>query len=104
MRQPILHINKPQPALVVEKLYSKVTWRIPQDEKTVYLTFDDGPVPIYTPWVLDILDFYAIKATFFCVGDNVRKHEDILENIIDRGHTIGSHTFNHINGWYTTNK
>ncbi|OQA98156.1 MAG: Peptidoglycan-N-acetylglucosamine deacetylase [Bacteroidetes bacterium ADurb.Bin217] len=103
MKQPLLHINKPQPPLIVEKLYSNVFWRIPQQQKTVYLTFDDGPVPVYTPWVLDILDSYNVKATFFCVGDNVIKYPEIFNSIIQRGHTVGSHTFNHLNGWKTLN-
>lgn len=66
--------------------------------KCVYLTFDDGPIPEITPWVLDLLDKYGIKATFFCVGDNVRKHPDTYRMILDRGHSVGNHTFNHIQG------
>ena len=62
------------------------------------MTFDDGPVPKITPWVLDLLDSYNVKATFFCVGDNVRKHPDIYQMILDRGHNVGNHTFNHIQG------
>lgn len=64
--------------------------------KTVYLTFDDGPIPDITPWVLDLLDKYEIKATFFCVGDNVRKHPDIYKMVLERGHRVGNHTFNHV--------
>lgn len=72
-------------------------WRIPALEgKSVYLTFDDGPIPEITPWVLDILDQYQIKATFFCVGDNVRKYPEVFEEIIARGHTVGNHTYHHI--------
>lgn len=67
-------------------------------EKAVYLTFDDGPIPRVTPWVLDILDQYGIKATFFMVGDNVRKHPEEYRMVVERGHRIGNHTFNHIGG------
>lgn len=73
-------------------------------EKTVYLTFDDGPIPEVTPWVLDILDRYGIKATFFCVGDNVRKYPDVYRMILERGHRVGNHTFNHIQGIRTWTK
>ncbi|GHT37476.1 polysaccharide deacetylase [Bacteroidia bacterium] len=71
---------------------------MPACEKCVYLTFDDGPIPGITPWVLDTLDKYAVKATFFCVGDNVRKYPDIYDRIIEKGHQVGNHTFNHIQG------
>ena len=68
-------------------------------EKAVYLTFDDGPIPEVTPWVLDVLDKYGIKATFFMVGDNVRKHSDEYKMVVERGHRIGNHTFNHVKGF-----
>jgi peptidoglycan/xylan/chitin deacetylase (PgdA/CDA1 family) len=68
-------------------------------EKAVYLTFDDGPIPEATPFVLDILDHFQIKATFFMVGDNVRKHPDIFHMVVERGHRIGNHTYNHIGGF-----
>lgn len=67
----------------------------------MYLTFDDGPIPEVTPWVLDMLDKYSIKATFFCVGDNVRKYPEVFEEIIRKGHRVGNHTFNHLQGWKT---
>jgi peptidoglycan/xylan/chitin deacetylase (PgdA/CDA1 family) len=67
-------------------------------EKSVYLTFDDGPIPEVTPWVLDVLDKYHIKATFFMVGDNVRKHPDEYKMVVERGHRIGNHTYNHLKG------
>ena len=69
------------------------------NEKSVYLTFDDGPIPHITPWVLDLLDHYQIKATFFLVGDNVRKHPNEFQMILNRGHRVGNHTFNHIQGF-----
>ena len=87
-----------QPPWFYRALFPGVIWRIPAKKKCVYLTFDDGPIPEVTPWVLDILDKYGVKATFFCVGDNVRKHPDIYQMILDRGHRVGNHTFNHIQG------
>jgi len=72
-------------------------------EKKVYLTFDDGPIPEVTPWVLDQLDKYDAKATFFCVGQNVEKYGDIFHQVKSQGHTIGSHTYNHISGWASDN-
>ncbi|MES2763305.1 MAG: polysaccharide deacetylase family protein [Bacteroidota bacterium] len=71
-------------------------------EKTIYLTFDDGPIPDLTVWVLDILKEYGIKATFFCVGDNIIKNPQIFERILHEGHQVGNHTFNHIKGWKVT--
>jgi len=72
------------------------------DEDSIYLTFDDGPVPEITPWVLDILIKFNAKATFFCIGDNIRKYPEIFERIKSEGHTIGNHTYNHLNGWKTS--
>lgn len=87
-----------QPPWFYRALFPGVTWRIPAHQKCVYLTFDDGPIPEVTPWVLDQLDHFGIKATFFMVGDNVRKHPDIFKMVVERGHRIGNHTFNHIQG------
>jgi len=87
-----------QPPWVYRIFFRGTVWRLPAQEKCVYLTFDDGPVPELTPWVLDVLDRYHIKATFFCVGDNVRKYPDIYRMILERGHRVGNHTFNHIQG------
>ncbi|MBS1535624.1 MAG: polysaccharide deacetylase family protein [Bacteroidetes bacterium] len=86
---------------LVKWLFPKYIWNLPTHEKIVYLTFDDGPMPEITPWVLDQLDAYQVKATFFCIGDNVRKHPEIYTEIIRRGHATGNHTFNHLNGWKT---
>lgn len=69
--------------------------------KILFLTFDDGPVPEITPWVLDQLDQYHAKATFFCIGDNIQKHPGIFKQVLSKGHGIGNHTFNHLNGWKT---
>jgi peptidoglycan/xylan/chitin deacetylase (PgdA/CDA1 family) len=87
-----------QPPWLYRAIFKGAVWRIPAEEKCVYLTFDDGPIPEVTPWVLDLLDFYGIKATFFCVGDNVHKYPDIYRTIAERGHKTGNHTFNHIQG------
>lgn len=88
-----------QPPQIVRWLYPGAWWRMNSDEKAVYLTFDDGPIPEITPWVLDLLDRYGIKATFFMVGDNVRKHPAEFEMVKARGHRIGNHTYNHLRGF-----
>ncbi|MDR1357216.1 MAG: polysaccharide deacetylase family protein [Tannerellaceae bacterium] len=90
-----------QPPSLYRALFPGAVWRMPAEERCVYLTFDDGPVPGITPWVLDALDRYNVKATFFCVGDNVMKHPAIYRMITDRGHRTGNHTHNHIQGIYT---
>ena len=87
-----------QPPQLIRCLYPSAIWRMDKDKKAVYLTFDDGPIPRVTPWVLDVLDRYGIKATFFMVGDNIRKHPDEFRMVVERGHRIGNHTFNHIRG------
>ena len=87
-----------QPPWFYRALFPGATWRIPSEERCVYLTFDDGPIPEVTPWVLDTLDTYGVKATFFMVGDNVRKHPDVFRLVVERGHAVGNHTFNHIQG------
>ena len=81
-----------QPPLILRMLYPRAFWRMDKHVKAVYLTFDDGPIPEITPWVLDLLDKYNIKATFFLVGDNVRKHPEEFKMIVDRGHRLGNHT------------
>lgn len=73
-------------------------------QHAVYLTFDDGPIPEVTPWVLDVLDRYGIKATFFMVGDNVRKHPEVYEEVVRRGHRIGNHTMHHVSGFRLTRR
>ncbi|MEC4112592.1 polysaccharide deacetylase family protein [Myroides pelagicus] len=82
-------------------LFPTYTWLRKTKDKKVYLTFDDGPIPEITEWVLDTLAQYQIKATFFCIGDNIRKHPTIFQRIVKEGHQIGNHTFNHLNGWKT---
>jgi len=83
-------------------LYNRdAIWQMPGKSKTLYLTFDDGPTTELTYWILDILEEYNAKATFFCVGANVEKHPQIFKDIIFKGHSVGNHTFNHLNGWKT---
>ena len=101
-----------QPAKWLRWIYPKAFWRMDRQEKAVYLTFDDGPIPeaaVYltfddgpipeaTPWILDVLKEYDVKATFFMVGDNVRKYPELYERIVSEGHQVGNHTHNHISG------
>jgi peptidoglycan-N-acetylglucosamine deacetylase len=77
---------------------------VEEDEKILYLSFDDGPHPIATPFVLDQLKKYNAKATFFCIGKNVVDHPDIYERILNEGHAVGNHTHNHLNGWKVKDK
>lgn len=93
-----------QPPRFFRRLYPHACWRMNATEKAVYLTFDDGPIPEVTPWVLDVLDTYHIKATFFMVGDNVRKHPEEYKMVVERGHRIGNHSYNHIKGFRETVK
>jgi peptidoglycan/xylan/chitin deacetylase (PgdA/CDA1 family) len=91
-----------QPPTLYRSLYRRGIWRIPCREKpTVYLTFDDGPIPEITPWVLDTLKRYGIKATFFCVGENVYRHPHLLQQIKAEQHATGNHTYNHLQGMRT---
>lgn len=83
------------------RLFPSLVWRVPTDRKEIYLTFDDGPIPGATEFVLDELKKRDIKGTFFCIGDNIKKHRSIFRRIADEGHAIGNHTFNHISGWGT---
>jgi len=80
-------------------LSKDLIWKIPVTDKIIFLTFDDGPVPETTPDILSILARFQIKATFFCVGENVKKHPAEFENVFKAGHVIGCHTFNHLKGW-----
>lgn len=85
--------------VILRPLFGKLTWRVKTNSRLIYLTFDDGPVPEVTPQVLDILDKYGWKATFFCVGENVQKHPALYQEILQRGHRVGNHSFNHIRGY-----
>ena len=85
----------------LKKIYSSYIWSIGTREKILYLTFDDGPHPIATPFVLDELKKYNAKATFFCIGKNVLAEPDIYKRTIEEGHAVGNHTHSHVNGWKT---
>jgi peptidoglycan/xylan/chitin deacetylase (PgdA/CDA1 family) len=89
---------------ILQKLYPDCLWNVRTTDKTLYLTFDDGPHPQVTPFVLDQLLKYNAKATFFCIGKNVNEHFDVYKKIISEGHKVGNHTYNHTNGWKTTDK
>ncbi len=82
-------------------MYPSLYWDFYSEEKDVYLTFDDGPIPESTPWVLDLLKKYNLKASFFCIGENVVKHPDIYARLIEEGHRVGNHTQTHVSGWAT---
>ncbi len=82
-------------------LCPSLLWNLPKTGNTLYLTFDDGPIPEVTPWVLALLKEYHAKATFFCIGKNISKHPEIFEQILAEGHNVGNHSFNHLNGWKT---
>lgn len=89
-----------QPPLAYRLLFPEAIWRVKRrGVKAVYLTFDDGPIPEVTPWVLDLLDSYGVKATFFMVGDNVRRNPELFEEIKRRGHSYGNHTMHHLQGF-----
>ena len=87
----------------IKKIFSNYVWDIPNHENKVFLTFDDGPTPEITEWTLEQLKKYDAKATFFCIGNNIEKHQVIFQKIIQDNHAIGNHTFNHLNGWETNN-
>jgi peptidoglycan-N-acetylglucosamine deacetylase len=86
---------------LLQRLFPQFTWRKAPSGPTVYLTFDDGPVPEVTEFVLDQLEVYKAKGTFFCVGDNLRKHPAIAERVSQAGHALANHTFHHLSGWQT---
>ena len=86
---------------LLKSMYPSCTWNFSRDSQVMYFTFDDGPHPVATPYVLDKLKEYNAKATFFCIGKNVAAHPDIYKRILNEGHAVGNHTFNHVNGWKT---
>lgn len=85
-------------------LYPSLVWRMPRGEKKIYLSFDDGPHPVATPFVLDQLAKYGAKATFFCIGKNVEAEPVIYQRILAEGHSVGNHTQHHVNGWKTNDQ
>lgn len=96
----MIHVTRPP--LLLRQLIPGLVWRMPASAPVLYLTFDDGPVPEVTPQVLDILAAHNVKATFFCVGDNVQKHPEIFQRLLSEGHAVGNHTQHHRNGWNST--
>ena len=90
--------------LLIKKIFRHYVWDIPNTENKIYLTFDDGPTPEITEWVLQELQKYNAKATFFCIGNNIEKYPEIFSKVITEGHSIGNHTFSHLNGWKTSTK
>jgi peptidoglycan/xylan/chitin deacetylase (PgdA/CDA1 family) len=89
---------------LIKKIFSDYVWDIPNNEKKIYLTFDDGPTPEITEWTLNVLKQNKTKATFFCIGKNIEENPHLFKKIIVQGHTIGNHTQHHLNGWKTENK
>lgn len=87
----------------IQNLFPAFAWRVPTDERVLYLTFDDGPIPEVTPWVLKTLAEYDASATFFCVGHNIDKHPEVFRQVVEGGHAVGNHTYNHLSGWTTDN-
>ena len=85
-------------------IFPSLLWNFDLKEKTIYLTFDDGPIPEITPWVLSRLKEYNAKATFFCIGENILKNPSIFKHILNDGHSVGNHTYNHLNGWKTSSE
>lgn len=99
-----MKITPTKTPFVVKKMFPDYVWEISTNQKELYLTFDDGPTPEITLWVLDCLKHYQAKATFFCIGENVKKHPELFQSLLDHGHSIGNHTNNHIKGWKTKTK
>lgn len=88
-----------QPAIWLRWLYPRAAWRMDHNDHSVYLTFDDGPIPESTPFILQTLAEFDVKATFFMVGDNVRKYPDLFRQIVSAGHQVGNHTYHHLGGF-----
>lgn len=86
----------------IKWLFSNQVWSIPNSKNNIYLTFDDGPTPEITEWVLELLKQNEIKATFFCIGKNIKQNPDLFKKLLQEGHVVGNHTFNHVNGWNTS--
>ena len=85
----------------LQKLYRQATWKMPGDEKVLFISFDDGPHPEITPFVLNELKKFDAKASFFCLGKNIVNNPEVYKRILDEGHAVGNHSFSHLNGWKT---
>lgn len=94
-----MNLNWVKTNSIIKKVFRNYIWDIPNVENKIYLTFDDGPIPEITEWVIEELKKFNAKATFFCIGNNIEKHQDVFMKVINEGHSIGNHTFNHLNGW-----
>jgi peptidoglycan/xylan/chitin deacetylase (PgdA/CDA1 family) len=101
LAQPLFFL---QPGRLIRQLYPSLSWQIPVKDKRIFLTFDDGPVPEATPFVLALLKQFNARATFFCIGKNVEKHASLFRQVQAEGHRIGNHTYDHLNGWKTKTK
>jgi peptidoglycan/xylan/chitin deacetylase (PgdA/CDA1 family) len=101
MLDAILFAKTPK---LITTLYPDCLWKVNTKEKTLYLTFDDGPIPEVTPFVLEELKTWSAKATFFCIGKNIEANPELFKRIIKEGHGIGNHTYDHLSGWNHTNK
>lgn len=88
---------------IIQRIYSNIIWSIDDNDKSIYLTFDDGPTPHSTPFILDALSSFNAKASFFCVGENVKKYPQIFDRIKKEMHTVGHHSYSHLSGWNTEN-
>tara|TARA_R110002072_G_scaffold56314_1_gene145951 strand:+ start:782 stop:1411 length:630 start_codon:yes stop_codon:yes gene_type:complete len=87
------------PSGILKQLYPSLYWNVKTNEPAIFLTFDDGPTPGVTEWILEILKSYNAKATFFCIGKNVEMHPELYQQIVSEGHAVGNHTYQHLNGW-----
>ncbi|MHB8260815.1 MAG: polysaccharide deacetylase family protein [Bacteroidia bacterium] len=92
------------PPKLLRKLLPQCYWTLPNTQNKIYLTFDDGPTPQVLPFILKTLDSYKIPATFFCVGENMAKHPDLVKEMLNKNHVIGNHTYNHLSGWRVKNQ
>lgn len=97
----MIYWNTPK---IIISFYTRYIWHFSRKDKAIYLSFDDGPTPGVTEKVLDILDFYNAKATFFVLGRNVERHPELIKLILERGHAVGNHTYSHLKGWKTPTK
>ena len=89
---------------ILQRLFADFLWRIDTDEKVIYLTFDDGPHPVITPWIIELMNQYDAKGTFFLIGDAVSRHPDLYQLYKANGHQVGNHTYKHIKGWQNRKK